>query len=301
VNEPPSGTQVELRHGLQTATIVEVGGGLREYRVDGQAVLDGYALDEMASGGRGQVLLPWPNRLADGRYEFLGQRLELPVDEAETRTTIHGLTRWTNWSLVSLAADRALARLVLHPRPGYPFTLAVEVGYVLGEGGLTVRTTATNVGVRALPFGLGFHPYLTVGTALVDAAALRVRAHHYLEVDARKLPTGRVLEVAGSAFDFVQPRPIGELQIDTCFTDVERDAAGLAWIELSGQRRLRLWLDANFRYVQVFTGDTLTPERRRQGLALEPMTCPANAFRSGVGLIVLQPGEAFSGAWGIRP
>ena len=50
---------------------------------------------------------------------------------------------------------------------------------------------------------------------------------------------------------------------------------------------------------RVFTGDTLEPERRRRGLAVEPMTCPPNAFRTGEGLIVLEPGGSFTGAWGI--
>jgi len=64
--EPPSGAQWEIRHARQRAVVVEVGGGLREYDVDGKPVLDGYATDRMADGGRGQPLFPWPNRMADG-------------------------------------------------------------------------------------------------------------------------------------------------------------------------------------------------------------------------------------------
>lgn len=299
--EAPSGKQVEIGQAGQRATIVEVGGGLREYLVDGQAVLDGYARHEMASGGRGQVLVPWPNRLADGRYEFAGQTLELPIDEQDTRTAIHGLARWANWDVRAEADNRATARLVLHPRSGYPFALAVEVTYTLEDGGLSVRTVARNVGGARLPFGIGFHPYVSAGTPRVDAARLTLPAARYLETDERKLPTGRALAVQGSPFDFRQARTIGQTVIDTCFTDLERDAEGRAWVELAERRRVRLWLDRAYPFVQVFTGDTLSPERRRQGLAVEPITCPANAFRSGEGLIVLEPGERFVGAWGILP
>jgi aldose 1-epimerase len=299
MSEPPSGTQVEIRHRGQRATIVEVGGGLREYVVDDQPILDGYGADEMASGGRGQILLPWPNRLADGRYEFEGQDLQLPMDEQATRTAIHGLTRWANWAVEAEAENRATARLVLHPRPGYPFSLAVEVTYVLDNEGLSVRTVARNVGRTRLPFGIGFHPYVTVGTPRVNAARLQLRAARFLETDERMLPTGRTLDVAGSAFDFRDARPIGELKIDTCFTELERDAERRASLQLSGERGVRLWLDAAYTFVQVFTGDTLVAERRRQGLAVEPMTCPANAFRSGAGLLVLEPEESFSGTWGL--
>ena len=187
----------------------------------------------------------------------------------------------------------------LHPRPGYPFALPVEVTHVLHDDG--VRRVARNVGRARLPFGIGFRPYLTVGTPRVDAARLRVPARGWLESDDRKLPTGRTLAVAGSAFDFRQARPIGERVIDSCFTELERDADGRAWVELAADREVRVWLETAFAFIQVFTGDTLVPERRRQGLAVEPMTCPANAFRSGVGLIVLEPGESFAGAWGVRP
>jgi aldose 1-epimerase len=297
--EPPSGTQVEIRHAGHRATIVEVGGGLREYLVDEQAVLDGYALDEMASGGRGQTLLPWPNRLADGRYEFGGQTLQVPVDEVGTRTANHGLVRWSNWLVEADAENRATARLVLHPRPGYPFTLAVEVTYSLDASGLSVRTSAQNVGRAALPFGVGHHPYLTVGSKLVDAAHLLLPGRRFLEIDDRKLPTGEISDVSGSDRDFRQARPIGRQQLDTCFTDLERDAEGRAWVELAAGRRVRMWMDQAYGFIQVFTGDTLAPARRRQGLAVEPMTCPANAFRSGLGLRVLEPGETFSGRWGL--
>jgi aldose 1-epimerase len=301
MTEPPSGAQVEIRQARQRATVVEVGGGLREYLVDDQPVLDGFRADEMASGGRGQILLPWPNRLADGHYQFDGHNLQLPIDEQATRTANHGLTRWANWTVEAEAENRATARLVLHPRPGYPFALAVEVDYVLDSEGLSVRTVARNVGRTRLPFGIGFHPYLTVGSPLVNSARLMLRAARFLETDERKLPTGRVLEVAGSAFDFREARPLGALELDTCFTQLERDPDGRAWVELVGERQVRLWLDAAFPFIQVFTGDTLVPERRRQGLAVEPMTCPANAFRSRVGLVVLEPGESFAGAWGIQP
>src|SRR6266566_1670014 len=123
--EAPSGRQFELTAGQQRAVIVEVGGGLREYAVDGQPLLDGYAIDAMADGGRGQPLLPWPNRLADGRYVFGGRTLQLPIDELERRNASHGLTRWQNWNVLEQAADRVRLGLVVHPRPGYVFTLAL--------------------------------------------------------------------------------------------------------------------------------------------------------------------------------
>ena len=188
-SEPPSGQQVELRAGAQRAVVVEVGGGLREYEVDGQPVLDGYPVDAMVRGGRGAPLLPWPNRLADGAYEFDGQRLQLPIDELAHHAAIHGLTRWRSWTVTTAEVDRASFETTVRPQPGYPFTLGLRISYQLAHSGLTVQTTATNRGTQRLPFGAGQHPYLTVGTPLVDTAVLATSATTRVELDpARGVP-----------------------------------------------------------------------------------------------------------------
>src|SRR5438552_1653900 len=138
---PPSGLQFEIRCGSQRAVAVEFGGGLREYEIAGQRVLDGYAVDHMADGGRGLPLLPWPNRLADGSYEFDGEQMQLPIDEIARRNAIHGLTRYVNWTLTDRADDRVRVAYRLYPRHGYPFTLDLQIDYALDDSGLTVRTT----------------------------------------------------------------------------------------------------------------------------------------------------------------
>jgi aldose 1-epimerase len=299
---PPSGRQFELRHGAQRAIVVEVGGGLRQYEVDGRPVLDGYDLDRMADGGRGQPLLPWPNRLGDGTYEFDGQQLQLAIDEIGRHNAIHGLTRWLNWAPVEQATDRVRLSQRVYPRPGYPFTLDLEIEYALDDAGLTVRTTAHNGGSRALPFGAGQHPYFTLGSPLVDTNELQLPARALVELDdARRLPTGQLLPVAGSAFDFRTSRQIGSLQIDACFTDLIREGDGRARVVLSdpqSRSSVTIWMDERYRYVQAFSGETLAPERRRRGLAVEPMTCPPHALQTGTDLIVLQPDETCTLAWG---
>jgi aldose 1-epimerase len=300
--EPPSGQQIEIRHGRQRAVVVEVGGGLRAYAVDGLDVLDGYPAERIADGGRGQPLLPWPNRLADGQYVWDGTQLQLPVDELGRRNASHGLTRWLNWSVAGRSDDRVCMSYLLHPRPGYPFTLGLEIDYQLSDAGLSVRTTAHNRGAHTLPYGAGFHPYLSVGTGRIDSAVLTLPARTVLDVDERMLPTGTRQPVAGTDLDFTTPRPIGEQSLDHCFTDLERDADGVARVVLStpdGDACVTLWLDSAFDYLQVFSGDTLARDRRRQGLAVEPMTCPPNAFGSGVDVVRLEPDQRHTSAWGL--
>jgi aldose 1-epimerase len=282
--------------------VVEVGGGLRSYSVNGQGLLDGYAADEMCSSGRGQVLIPWPNRLQDGRYEFGGRRHQLALTEPEHGNAIHGLVRWTAWTVREHEPDRAVVEYVLHPQPGFPFTLAVSIEYALSPAGLSVRTTATNRGATACPFGAGAHPYLTLGTPTVDPLHLQVPATTVLYSDERGLPAGSA-DVEGTEYDFRRARPIGATKLDNAFTGLSRDADGLARVVLwepESERSLTLWADESYPYLMVFTGDPL-PDVDRRSLAVEPMTCPPNAFASGEGVIVLEPGRSLTTAWGLEP
>jgi aldose 1-epimerase len=299
----PSGSQWEIQYGQQQAVVVEVGGGLREYSVGGAPVLDGYPLDRMADGGRGQPLVPWPNRLADGQYIFNGQSLQVPIDEVDRNNAMHGLTRWLNWRLVTNTACSVRVEQVIHPRSGYPFTLAVDIEYTLTDVGLAVRSRARNVGTSSLPFGIGQHPYFTVGTSLVDCARLEIPARGHVELDPnRLLPTGTIRPTAATSLDYTAPRVIGSAILDDCFCDLTRDADGRARVKLVDPgtgRGVIVWLGEGYRYVQVFSGDTLVPERRRRGLAIEPMTCPPNAFRTGTDVITLHPEQSVELDWGV--
>lgn len=251
----PSGEQHEIRFGDERAVVVEVGGGLRMY--DG---LLGYGEDEMCGGGMGQLLAPWPNRLAGGTYTWDGGELQLPLTEPANGNAIHGLVRWATWRCAARGDATVTMEHVLHPQPGYPFALRLQVTYSLGANGLTVETHAENVGGRAAPFGLGHHPYFA-GAPLADD----------LEV-----------ELDGKAFR------VGDRKLD--------ETMKLATPRVRVGDRV-LWFEEPYRWVQLFTGDHPAIERR--GLAVEPMTCPANAFKTGEGLIRLEPGETFRARWGI--
>ncbi|MFN2582395.1 MAG: aldose 1-epimerase family protein [Candidatus Dormibacteria bacterium] len=295
----PSGDQVEISRGDHRAVVVSVGGGLREYVVAGRPVLDGYDVSQICDGGRGQLLVPWPNRLRDGSYEWADRRLQLPLNEPDRGNAIHGLARWMPWQVLERAASSARLGLDLPATPGYPFQLRLEAEYVLEEGGLLVRQAATNIGAVACPYGAGAHPYLTAGSDLVDACVLEVPARTLLVADERGIPAG-TKAVDETEYDFRRPRPIGAAHLDVAYTDLQRGGDGVAWATLQGSdRHVRLWVDAAHSYLMVFTGDTLAADRRRRGLAIEPMTCAPNAFQSGEGLRVLQPRETFVSRWGI--
>ena len=216
---PPSGEQFEIAFGDQRATVVEVGGGLRSYSAEGRELLDGYGADEPILSGRGQVLIPWPNRLEDGAYEFDGRRHQLPLTEPERGDAIHGLVRGEPWTVGEREQHRVVMEHVLEPRPGYPFTVSLAIEYALSESGLSVRTTATNIGSDACPFGSGQHPYLTLGTPTVDSLVLSAPGATVLIEDERGIPRGRE-PVDGTPYDFRRPREIGATTLDDAFTDL---------------------------------------------------------------------------------
>jgi aldose 1-epimerase len=296
----PSGEQIEIAAVGQRAIVVTVGGGLRSYVVEGRELVDGYGADQMCSSSRGQVLIPWPNRLQDGSYEFDGLHHQLSLNEPKRRNAIHGLVRWVAWTATKRDPHRVVMEHVLHPQPGYPFSLRLSIEYALSNRGLRVQTRATNVGRITCPYGSGAHPYLTLGTATIDRLMLRVPARTVLLSDKRGLPIG-TQPVSGTAFDFQRSKQIGSTMLDHAFSDLERDKDGLARVELRDTehgRRATLWVDDNYPYLMLFTGDHL-PDVRRRSLAVEPMTCPPNAFRTGNALIRLEPGSSVASTWGI--
>ena len=259
-------------------------------------MIDGYGADELCHAGRGQLLVPWPNRIEDGSYEFGGRSHQLPLNEPARQNAIHGLVRWSQWSITDRAANRVAFEHLLYPQPGYPFALELRVEYSLSEDGLAVRTEATNAGSEAAPYGAGSHPYLAVDQDVVDGVELCVPAATVLVADERGLPVSSSA-VADEGLDFRESRPIGPAKLDHCFSDVQRGGHGRAEVRLG---TTTLWADESYPYLMVFTGDPL-PDVARRSLAVEPMTCAPNAFRSGEGLVRLEPGQAHAGSWGIRP
>ncbi len=299
---PPSGEQFEIRYGDQRATIVEVGGGVREYAVGDRPVLDPYPIDALCDGEHGAPLIPWPNRLADGVYRFDGTDYAVALNEPERHNAIHGFLSWRPWRAVEHDTSRVVMGTRLHPLAGYPFTLDIRVTYEFADDGLVVSTTAVNVGDQACPYGAGQHPYLSPGPGQIDDCILELRAStRIVTANERQLPTGTAA-VEGTEFDFRAGRRLGHQKLDTPFTDLDRDQDGRAWARLTAPdgTRAEIWVDRHYPIIEIYTGDTLRPPRRRVGLGTEPMTCPPNAFQTGNGLTRLEPGESLTTTWGAR-
>jgi aldose 1-epimerase len=302
----PSGEQFEISGGGYRAVVTECGAGLRLLEHDGRPLVDGFPEDEKASAGRGQLLMPWPNRIRDGQYAVGDRELQLPLSEPARHNASHGLARWVSWSPVDRTDSSVELRCRLMAQSGYPWTLDLHVRYAVTTDGLTVTQSATNPATNPVadpaPYAQGAHPYLTVGEGPCDHWELTLpAATRSLSDPDRKLPTGRE-PVAGTEFDFRAVRLVGDTVIDHAFTDLARDEAGRATVELrdpASGAAVALWVDAAHPWLMVFSADE-DPRGERRALAVEPMTAQADAFRSGEDLVWLAPGDTFSSTWGIH-
>jgi aldose 1-epimerase len=297
-----TGEQYELAAGDYQAVVTGLGAGLREFSFAGEPVLYGYEPDGLPPGAAGQLLAPWPNRVDHGQYDFDGQHYQLDLSEPKNGNAIHGLTRWAEWQLVHQEASRVVLRHQPHGYTGYPFSVAVNAEYRLTAGaGLQVTVAATNRGSRPAPYGTGQHPYFTAGSAPLDEWELELPASRWLPADDRGIPTGPAQDIDDTVVDFRAPHAIGASVLDHALTGLNRASDGKVWSHLrSASRALSMWAGPGYGWLQVFTSDTLHGERHRKAVAIEPMTCPPNAFASGVDVIVLAPGEGVSHTWGVE-
>lgn len=290
----PTGIQVHLHLGDVSAQIAQVGASLRALRIGDVDLVAPYPLDMPTPSCSGVVLVPWPNRVRDGRWDDEGTQRQLAITEPKFSNASHGLLRFTSYE-VTEGASAATLRASVVPQTGYPYLLETSVTYTLRADGIDVEHALTNLSDAPAPVALGTHPFLTIGDVAEEDLVLRVPARTRFETDERMLPTGTV--PAESALrDGVR---LGDVSLDTGFTDLERDADGVVRHTLTAPdgRRLTLWQGEGFDVVQVFTTDKYPG--RALAVAIEPMTAPADAFNSGIGVRRLAPGETWTLRWGV--
>jgi aldose 1-epimerase len=309
--EPTPDTEIALSFGHQRAVLSPWGASLRRYfsLEDGGRPTDivwGYSGGAHKKGGQGDVLIPFPGRVAQGRYSFDGQVLQLERNDKEGPNAIHGFVRALPWTAQQIgsnevAFDVRLDAAIYGPR-GYPFSLAIQVTYSLNARGLSCSFAVQNLGRQTAPVGVGFHPYFTVGTALVDDAEARIPAAGYLEFDERLAPTGRIIDANGTEWDHRDYRRVGTRRFNHCFVGLERDAEGMATASLRRQgsgRSIDIVMDRSYSAIVVYTGDAIAGAPR-QALAIEPMTCATDALNHPEwGLKRLLPDDTFTGRYTI--
>jgi len=295
---PLSGEQYQIKFGDHQATICSVGAAVREYRVGGRDVFVPFDADQVSPVYNAAILAPWPNRLGGGRYEFEGYTGQLPVNEIDRTNALHGLLCWENWWLIRHGHSDVTLEFDLPARAGWPYQLRFTVRYWLEDDGLHCRFTTTNIGQKTAPVGVGFHPWLSAGDAVLDQCEVRLDATSHVLNDSRLLPTGETEPVAGD-YDLRMRRSLAGLDLDDAWVGATYDGEGRSWCILycPDGKAPAVWMDQSMDVWQVCSADHI-PNYRRFGLAAEPMSCIADAFNTKDRLIELAPGTQHQVQWG---
>lgn len=291
---------LELTRGSTRAVLHTAGVALQSLVVQGRELVVGYPSGPDRDGFRGALLVPWPNRLRDGHYVFDGVAYQAPINEVARHNALHGLLAWTEFSTVERTQSSARVRAVLPVQPAYPSRLTVEVELELLAEGLQTTVHALNDGDRPAPYGVSTHPYLTCGTGDVDDWSLLLPAREVLEADDRMLPTGQLLDAAEAGLDFHRPAPLRGVQLDHCFRVNPAVADPAAELRAADGSGVRITAQGSWAgWWQAFTSDASPGPLRRAAVALEPMSCPPEAFRTGTDVVVLEPGMQHQASWTI--
>ena len=291
----PTGIQIHLQHGAVTAQIAQVGASLRGLTVGGVDLIARYPENIPTPSCSGVVLVPWPNRVRDGRWDDNGTEQQLALTEPKLDNASHGLLRFSAYEIEQTDATATL-RATIHPQTGYPYEVETSVRYALTDAGIEVTHTLTNRSDAAAPVALGTHPFVTIGDVDPHDLLLTIPAGTQFETDERMLPT----RTSAAPENLRAGVRLGDITLDTGFTDLDRDSDGRVRHSLTAPdgRRVTLWQGEGFDFVQVYT--TSSYPGQSLAVAIEPMTAPADALNSGLGIRRLATGESWSVSWGVE-
>jgi len=296
MRQPRSGRQYTLRRGDLVAEVASIGASLRSLKAGDRDLVLPFDADEIRPLFRGCVLAPWPNRIAGGRWTYGGQEHQLAITEPARGHALHGLVAWLDWHEIDSSADSLTLGTTIVPQQGYPYQFDLTMRWSLEEAALVGRLSAVNAGSQAAPFGCSIHPYLVAPGGDMNEWTLQIPATHELQVDDHLIPT--VLAPVPDAHDFREPRPIGSAAIDHALNgfDFTGGTSSVSLVDQQGDG-VRVMFSAETSWVQVCISDRPGRVGHRAGLAVEPMTCPPNAFATSPEMYLVAPGETSTTWW----
>jgi len=294
----PTGQQFTISRGSATATITELAAGIRRFSIDGVHITEPF--DEFASPpmGCGIVLVPWPNRIREGRWMLDGKPQQLDLTDPGYKQATHGLLRNTAYRVATHDDHAITLEASVYPQHGYPFILDTSVRYELIDDGLDVTHVVTNHSEAAAPVAIGAHPYFRIGEVTTADLMLTVPASTRFELDDSLLPVAE--HPVDGEFDLREGRLLGEIDLNVTLGSLPEGSNSSVLTAPDG-RSIEVWQDESFRFVQVYTPRNFPGLGGvRHAVAIEPMTAAPDAFNSGLGLQWVQPGESLTARWGIR-
>ena len=274
------------------------GGGLNSLTNKRRNLVEPFKLNE-PNRFRGDVLLPWPNRIRDGQYTYLGTKYSLPMNESGRSNALHGLVLEEDWIIRSQSNNQIVLGCTLDKPQSYPSVLEITVTYTLTDKGLKWEIKTINCGKEVAPYGHSIHPYLIAeNDSKADNWFLKLPANKYMEVDAVRLLPTEIKNVREN-FQFSSGRRINDTFIDHAFLIDGSMTNQVIELTNSSGYGVGMRYSSDLKWIQIHTADRDNPLESRKCLAVEPMTCPPDAFNSGIDIVHLKPGEEISSFWEI--
>jgi aldose 1-epimerase len=236
-------------------------------------------------GGASWPLVPYSNRIRNGRMRWEGRDIELSRDTLSGPHAIHGDGWRRAWEVVAANAGEADLRC-RHPGDGFwPFAYEARQRFTLSPHGVRLEMSITNAGLRPMPAGLGHHPYFR----RTPETRLAVALGDMWQGDAEYFPLRRV--PLPPHFDFSAGRAVDPVDLDAAFVGWARPAR-IEWPDTG--LALEISADALFGRLIVFI------PRGQPFFAVEPVSHDTDAINrppgDETGLRILAPGETLSGS-----
>jgi len=239
----------------------------------------------------GKILAPWPNRIRDGKYSFNKKNYQLPINEVSKNNSLHGLVANSLWEISFQNQSKVVLEYLLDQLAIYPGKLLLQVTYQIIESGIEILVLSENVDETPAPYGVSIHTYLVAGAGVKNnELSLQIPADQFLEVDSERLLPIKLQSVTGTNFDFINSKKISDLFIDHAFKYSSNYPRSISLENAEGLGAEVIFNDQS-NWIQIHTADRNLQSDSRMAVAIEPMTCPPDAFNSGIDLIVLEPGE----------
>ncbi|AVI50986.1 hypothetical protein C5O00_07275 [Pukyongia salina] len=264
--------------GFSCKIVPAFGGSIQELVVNNKPIIEGVTSNKAGQKKYLQmcnsaILFPFPNRIKHGRYRFMDKTHSLPVNEPTNNNAIHGIVYTKSFKVISFTENSISLSYIHQGSTGFPFPFSIELHYTFYLQNIELKVLVRNTGDSSFPFGIGWHPYFH--TEDQSETIIRFSSDTIYEVDDQMIP------VRSKQEEFKELK-LEKAEIDNAFQLNNTDVRLIA-----PKYKLKLQVPDD-SYLQLFTPD------HRGSVAIEPISCIADAFNNRIGLKVLQPGKKFS-------
>jgi len=280
-------------------SVAQKGATLVKFTKEDDDIIVPFDPDFDSQAFNGAILAPFNNRVRDGEYSYQGQDFKLEINDVGRHNAMHGLIFNQLFDLKVLEEDRIVLTYLSKASKGYPWDIFYDVQYKLSKFGLKLVIKVYNQSENSAPFSIGWHPWFNPHGKLDDCALYFKHGGHWL-TDEQLIPVGK--EKASKGHDFNKKKELVGLDLDDTYCELFYSPThqASAFFKTANGPTNEIWIKKGFDGWQVCSANHIDGFER-QGLAIEPVSAPADAFNSKDQLIILEPQEKNTFICGIHP